>query len=92
MAATSAPIQAFGLRPIRELSATTGIPAQTLRNWINYGVLTAMKHEGIWHSTLIEVRRCDEQQRESGMGKPRIWQMAPELISEIEAEAELARA
>lgn len=80
-------LEDVGLFTLSDLSTQTGVPRQTLVAWTRSGAMHFVKIEGVIRSTRREVARAAEQMKRT---RPRTWEMAPELIAEIEAEQALA--
>jgi hypothetical protein len=71
MPATSASLEAFGFKTLNALAAETGAPAKTLRNWIHDGTMHAVRVDGLWVSTVEEVRRAAASR--ANVGRRRSW-------------------
>ena len=92
MAIQTSPYEAIGVLTLSDLAEKSGVPEGTIRDWAKRGHVHVIRDPfGTFRSTLIEVNQAARNQK--ARGNPRRWEIAPELIEQLNAEeAELEAA
>jgi hypothetical protein len=83
MPVTPAAPEDLGLLTLTDLAEHTGVPRPTLISWMRADQMHALKLDGVYRSTITEVRRAAESVQKR---KPRRWRLdAADIDEELEA-------